>query len=78
MSFVELKQLIYRTLKSQPNEEVPEIIYRMPCGRNSVNFLSAEVSDDEGMGGMLNYHMQCLEFSPIPMIEICANTSAAV
>ncbi|KAF7810442.1 uncharacterized protein G2W53_037185 [Senna tora] len=36
------------------------------------------VSDDGGMGGMLNCHMQCLEFLPIPMIEICAKTSAAI
>ncbi|KAF7827522.1 uncharacterized protein G2W53_018686 [Senna tora] len=50
----------------------------MPYGRNPVNFLSAEISDDEGMGSMLHCHMQCLEFLPIPVIEICANTSAAM
>ncbi|KAF7825054.1 hypothetical protein G2W53_016218 [Senna tora] len=78
MTFVELKELIHRTLKLSQNEVVSEIIYRMPYGSNSVNFLSAEVSDDEGMTSMLHCHMQCLEFLPIPMIEICANTSAAM
>ncbi|KAF7841347.1 uncharacterized protein G2W53_003645 [Senna tora] len=77
MSFVELKQLIHHTLKLPPNQEVSEIIYRMPYGRNPVKFLSPEVSDDEGMDGMLDCHMKCLEFFPIPMIEICANTSVA-
>ncbi|KAF7831700.1 protein FAR1-related sequence 8-like [Senna tora] len=78
MSFAELKQLIHRTLKLPQNQEVSEIIYRMSHGRNPVNFLYAEVSDDEGMGNMLHCHMQCLEFLPIPVIEICANTSTAV
>ncbi|KAF7844073.1 uncharacterized protein G2W53_000978 [Senna tora] len=47
MSFAKLKHLIHRNLKLQPNQEVSQIIYRMPYGRNLVNFLSADVSDDE-------------------------------
>ncbi|KAF7820841.1 hypothetical protein G2W53_026296 [Senna tora] len=78
MTFAELKELIHRTLKLSQNQVVSEIIYRMPYGRNPINFLSAEVSDDEGMASMLHCHMQCLEFLPIPVIEICANTSAAM
>ncbi|KAF7831782.1 uncharacterized protein G2W53_014115 [Senna tora] len=50
----------------------------MPYRRNPVNFLSVEVSDDEGMDSMLHCHMQCLEFLPIPVIEICANTSTVI
>ncbi|KAF7833162.1 uncharacterized protein G2W53_015495 [Senna tora] len=78
MSFAEFKQLIHHTLKLPQNQEVLEIIYRMPYGRNPVNFLSAEVFDDEGMGSILHCHMQCLKFLPIPMIVICANTSTAM
>ncbi|KAF7833883.1 hypothetical protein G2W53_008742 [Senna tora] len=78
MAFAELKELIHRTLKLSKNQVVSEIIYRMPYGRNPINFISAEVSDDEGMASMLHCHMQCLEFLPIPVIEICANTSAAM
>ncbi|KAF7815194.1 uncharacterized protein G2W53_029163 [Senna tora] len=78
MTFAELKELIHRILKLSQNQVVSEIIYRMPYGRNPINFLSAKVSDDEGMGSMLHCHMQCLEFLPILVIEICANTSAAM
>ena len=68
INFEALKQQVHRTLKLQPNQEVSEIIYRMPFGSNPVKYFFAEVTDDDGVDAMLDCHAQYIGLLPVPMI----------
>ncbi|KAF7807944.1 uncharacterized protein G2W53_040105 [Senna tora] len=76
ISFEGLRQLVHQTLKLQPNQQMSEIIYKMPFLSNFVRFFPCRVMDDGGVNAMLGYHSRSVPFLSLLVMEICANISA--